>query len=103
MGSHCYSSVIWAMEHGLKLHPTWPATHKAACLSSRASQRVRVQARYPGLTSKSTFAEFQEGAPVRGASLGFCSHGLSLVWAGTSAPRHAGRVPGALHGESRLP
>ncbi|CAE7947059.1 Carbohydrate-binding domain-containing protein C2E1P3.05c [Symbiodinium microadriaticum] len=38
MGSHCYSSVIWAMEHGLKLHPTW----------------------YPGLTSKSTFAEFQE-------------------------------------------
>lgn len=38
MGSHCYSSVIWAMEHGLKLHPTW----------------------YPGLTSESTFAEFQE-------------------------------------------
>ncbi|CAE7304487.1 unnamed protein product [Symbiodinium pilosum] len=37
IGSHCYSSVVWAMEHGLKLHPTW----------------------YPGLTSESTFAEFQ--------------------------------------------
>ena len=22
-GTHCYSAVTWAKEHGLKLHPTW--------------------------------------------------------------------------------
>ncbi|CAJ1441563.1 unnamed protein product [Effrenium voratum] len=37
LGSHCYSAVTWAMEHGLKLHPTW----------------------YPGLTATSSFSDFQ--------------------------------------------
>ncbi|CAK9050233.1 unnamed protein product [Durusdinium trenchii] len=36
-GTHCYSAVTWAKEHGLKLHPTW----------------------YPGLTSSSPFSDFQ--------------------------------------------
>merc|ERR1712061_767294 len=36
-GESCYTAVVWAMEHGIVLHPEW----------------------YPGLHVGSTFAEFQ--------------------------------------------
>merc|ERR1712050_758691 len=36
-GESCYTAVVWAMEHGIVLHPEW----------------------YPGLNPGSSFAEFQ--------------------------------------------